>query len=52
MYWIVVLVLQAHYVKYLYESDTSYKTSAANVGSHFIFVSGHKTGRVTGLTGW
>jgi len=38
MYWVVVLILQAHYIKYLYESDTSYKTSAANVGSHFIFV--------------
>lgn len=39
IYWVAVLILQAHYVRYLYESDTSYKTSAANVGSHFIFVS-------------
>ncbi|KAK5938888.1 hypothetical protein PMZ80_009080 [Knufia obscura] len=37
IYWIVVLILQAHYIKYLYNADTSYKTGAANVGSHFIF---------------
>jgi hypothetical protein len=38
-YWIVVLVLQAHYVRYLYSSDEHYVDSAANVGSHFIVVS-------------
>lgn len=39
IYWTVILILQANYVKFLYHTDTSYKTSAANVGSHFIFVS-------------
>ncbi|KAK5080551.1 hypothetical protein LTR05_008494 [Lithohypha guttulata] len=36
IYWVVTLVLQAHYVRYLWDADESYKTSAANVGSHFI----------------
>lgn len=39
IYWVIVLILQAHHIRYLYHADTSYKTSAANVGSHFIFVS-------------
>lgn len=39
IYWVAVLILQAHYVRYLWNTDTSYKTSAANVGSHFILVS-------------
>jgi len=38
-YWIVVLLMQAFYVKYLYSSDQNYVDSAANVGSHFIVVS-------------
>lgn len=42
IYWTVILILQANYVRYLYHSDTSYKTSAANVGSHFIVVSKNK----------
>jgi len=37
IYWVIILILQAHYIRYLYHADTSYKTSAANVGSHFIF---------------
>lgn len=45
IYWVVVLILQAHYIRYLYHADTSYKTSAANVGSHFIFVSNEKNKR-------
>lgn len=39
IYWVVILILQAHYVRYLWHSDTSYKNGAANVGSHFILVS-------------
>lgn len=42
IYWVIVLILQAHYVRYLYDSDESYKNSAANVGSHFIFVGAGK----------
>lgn len=41
IYWTVILILQANYVRYLYHIDTNYKTSAANVGSHFILVSRH-----------
>ncbi|KIV85975.1 hypothetical protein PV11_01620 [Exophiala sideris] len=37
IYWIVVLILQAHYVRFLWSSDKAFVTSAANVGSHFIF---------------
>ncbi|RMZ83416.1 hypothetical protein DV737_g1662, partial [Chaetothyriales sp. CBS 132003] len=36
IYWILAIVLQAHYLRYLWSSDTSYLNSAANVGSHFI----------------
>jgi len=36
IYWVVVLILQAHYVRYLYSADKAFVTSAANVGSHFI----------------
>ncbi|RMZ88112.1 hypothetical protein DV736_g4661, partial [Chaetothyriales sp. CBS 134916] len=36
IYWIITVVLQAHYLRYLWSSDTSYLYSAANVGSHFI----------------
>ncbi|KIV90350.1 hypothetical protein PV10_07662 [Exophiala mesophila] len=36
IYWVVVLILQAHYVRYLYSADQTFVTSAANVGSHFI----------------
>lgn len=39
VYWLIILILQAHYVRYLWDADESYKTSAANVGSHFILVS-------------
>jgi len=39
IYWVVVLILQAHYVRYLYSADKDFVTSAANVGSHFILVS-------------
>ena len=38
VYWIIVLILQAHYVRYLWSADKHYVTSAANVGSHFILV--------------
>jgi len=37
IYWVVVLILQAHYIRYLWHTDTHYVTSAANVGSHYIF---------------
>lgn len=39
IYWVIVLILQAHYVRYLYSADQTFVTSAANVGSHFILVS-------------
>ena len=39
VYWIVVLVLQAHYVRYLWSTDEAFLNGAANVGSHFIVVS-------------
>lgn len=38
IYWVIVLIMQAHYIRYLYSADTHFVTSAANVGSHFIFV--------------
>ncbi|KAJ9611829.1 uncharacterized protein PV06_00670 [Exophiala oligosperma] len=37
IYWVIVLILQAHYVRYLWSADKAFVTSAANVGSHFIF---------------
>ncbi|KAJ9499774.1 hypothetical protein LTR99_000404 [Exophiala xenobiotica] len=37
IYWVVILILQAHYVRYLWSTDKAFITSAANVGSHFIF---------------
>jgi len=36
IYWVVTLILQAHYVRYLYSADKNFVNSAANVGSHFI----------------
>lgn len=36
IYWVIVLILQAHYVRYLWSADKHFVTSAANVGSHFI----------------
>jgi len=33
---VVVLILQAHYVRFLWSAEKEYVTSAANVGSHFI----------------
>jgi hypothetical protein len=36
IYWIVVLILQVNYVRFLWSSDETYKNSSANVGSHFI----------------
>jgi hypothetical protein len=40
IYWIVMLVMQAGYTWHLYSSNETFVTSAANVGSHFIFVGG------------
>ncbi|EHY59997.1 hypothetical protein HRR83_006358 [Exophiala dermatitidis] len=37
IYWVVVLILQAHYIRYLWHAEKELVTSAANVGSHFIF---------------
>lgn len=36
IYWIVLLILQFHYVRFLWSTNDTYKVSAANVGSHFI----------------
>lgn len=36
IYWIVILLLQINYIRYLWSADTSYLNSSANVGSHFI----------------
>ncbi|EXJ58275.1 hypothetical protein A1O7_05700 [Cladophialophora yegresii CBS 114405] len=36
IYWVVVLIFQAHYVRFLWSAEKDYVTSAANVGSHFI----------------
>ena len=38
IYWVVVWILQANYIRYLYSTDTDFLNSAANVGSHFIVV--------------
>lgn len=38
VYWVVILILQAHYLRYLWSADKHFVTSAANVGSHFILV--------------
>jgi hypothetical protein len=38
IYWVVVLIFQAHYVRFLWSAEKDYVTSAANVGSHFILV--------------
>ncbi|EXJ54959.1 uncharacterized protein A1O5_12870 [Cladophialophora psammophila CBS 110553] len=36
IYWVIVLILQAHYVRFLWSAEKDYVTHAANVGSHFI----------------
>ena len=38
IYWVVTLVLQLNYIRFLWSSDTSYLNSSANVGSHYILV--------------
>jgi hypothetical protein len=38
IYWIIVLVMQAGYIWHLYSANETFVKSAANVGSHFIFV--------------
>jgi hypothetical protein len=38
IYWVLVLILQANYIRYLWSADTTYLTGSANVGSHFILV--------------
>ncbi len=38
-YWVLILILQANYIRYLWSADTAYLNSSANVGSHFILVS-------------
>lgn len=38
IYWIIVLVMQAAYIWHLYSANETFVNSAANVGSHFIFV--------------
>jgi hypothetical protein len=38
IYWVIVLIFQAHYVRFLWSAEKEYVTSAANVGSHFILV--------------
>jgi len=37
IYWIVLLILQGVYIWHLWSANTEWVTSAANVGSHFIF---------------
>ncbi|KKY26253.1 putative atp synthase f0 [Phaeomoniella chlamydospora] len=37
IYWIVLLILQGVYIFHLWSANTEWVTSAANVGSHFIF---------------
>jgi hypothetical protein len=39
VYWCLILILQAHYVRFLWSAEKEYVTNAANVGSHFILVS-------------
>ncbi|OAL27705.1 hypothetical protein AYO22_03371 [Fonsecaea multimorphosa] len=36
IYWVVVLIFQAHYVRFLWSAEKENVTNAANVGSHFI----------------
>jgi len=37
VYWIILLILQGGYIWHLYSANEHFVTSAANVGSHFIF---------------
>ena len=39
VYWIILLIMQGGYIWHLYSANEHFVTSAANVGSHFIFVS-------------
>ena len=39
IYWIILLIMQGGYIWHLYSANEHFVTSAANVGSHFIFVS-------------
>jgi hypothetical protein len=41
VYWCLILILQAHYVRFLWSAEKEYVTNAANVGSHFILVCWH-----------
>jgi hypothetical protein len=38
IYWVVVLIAQLNYIRFLWSSDTEYLNSSANVGSHYILV--------------
>jgi hypothetical protein len=38
IYWVVTLILQLNYIRFLWSSDTAYLNSSANVGSHYILV--------------
>jgi hypothetical protein len=38
IYWVLTLILQGNYIRYLWSADTGYLNSSANVGSHFILV--------------
>jgi len=37
IYWIVLLIMQGGYIWHLFSANETFVTSAANVGSHFIF---------------
>jgi hypothetical protein len=39
IYWVVTLIFQLNYIRFLWSSDTTYLNSSANVGSHYILVS-------------
>ena len=36
IYWVLVLIFQINYIRFLWSSDTEYLNSSANVGSHYI----------------
>lgn len=41
IYWVVTLIFQLNYIRFLWSSDTTYLNSSANVGSHYILVRNH-----------
>jgi hypothetical protein len=36
IYWVVTLIFQLNYIRFLWSSDTEYVNSSANAGSHYI----------------